>query len=208
VQRPRRITPSGASLRVFRWHTRQRRSRARKSREYRCYRRSASYRAFPFLIPAASAFASGEGRGGFTSRRRRKASQRVHSLRPPKSRSWLNREGRSWIASARSNGWPVRACRCPSESERNSAVRLEQLANLGIDLDFRICLPKPEARNGDLGAPPALGVREQRQKRRAPCTIPMYYRLLELSPEAGEKHIRRSWTCKPPRCAGRASPGV
>jgi hypothetical protein len=34
--------------------------------------------------------------------------------------------------------------------------------------------------------------REQRQKRRAPCTIPVYYRLLELSPEAGEKHIRRS----------------
>lgn len=120
-------------------------------------------------IPAASAFASGEGRGGFTSRRRRKAAQRVHSLRPPKSRSWLNSEGRSWIASARSNGWPVRACRCPSESERNSAVRLGTTCG---------------SRNRSTTSGSAV--------RRAPCTIPVYYRLLELSPEAGKKHIRRS----------------
>ena len=156
MQRPRRITPSSASLGVFRWHTRQRRSRARKSREYRCYRRSASYRAFPSLIPAASAFASGEGRGGFTSRRRRKAAQRVHSLRRPKSRSWLNREGRSWIASARSNGWPVRA-------ERNSAVRLGTTCESRNRSTTSGSAPKPEARNGDLGAPPASHGSARRQ---------------------------------------------
>ena len=174
MQRPRRITPSSASLRVFRWHTRQRRSRARKSREYRCYRRSASYRAFPSLIPAASALASGEGRGGFTSRRRRKAAQRVHSLRPPKSRSWLNREGRSWIASARSNGWPVRACRCPSESERNSAVRLGTTCESRNRSTTSGSAPLNRKQGMATSAHrPRWGrAREQRQKRRAPVYDP------------------------------------